>query len=109
MDISFFKSIFNIKKFECAGVDGVIYKIQLQAAREGNYCCDLSYIGKLNNEFLGIPIVVKDTNNIAKNNFADDNGLVNEVKKLGLLVDRYVDLELRLGDTLIVYISRASA
>jgi hypothetical protein len=63
----------------------------------------------LYNEFLGIPIVVRNTANQSKNNFGDDNGLVNEVKRLGLLVDRYVDLELRIGDTLIVYISRASA
>ena len=50
------------------------------------------YIGRLYNEFLGIPLVVKDTGNPSKNSFDDDNGLTNEVKRLGLLVDRYVDL-----------------
>jgi hypothetical protein len=38
---------------------------------------------------------------------SEENGfLVNEVKKLGLMIDRYVDLELRIGDTLVIYISR---
>jgi hypothetical protein len=32
--------------------------------------------------------------------------VINEVKRLGLLIDRYVDLELRKGDTLVIYISR---
>lgn len=53
--------------------------------------------------------MVKDTSSSSKNKYGEENGLVNEVKRLGLLVDRYVDLELRVGDTLIVYISRASA
>ena len=36
----------------------------------------------------------------------DENTLINEVKRLGLLIDRYVDLELRVGDTFVIYISR---
>jgi hypothetical protein len=28
---------------------------------------------------------------------------------MGLLIDRYVDLELRIGDTLVIYVQRASA
>lgn len=56
-----------------------------------------------------MPIVVKDTKNQESKNFGYEIGLVNEVKKLGLLIDRYVDLELRIGDILVVYISRASA
>jgi hypothetical protein len=51
---------------------------------------------------LGIPIVVKDTKHADDN---DDSGtLVNEVKRLGLLIDRYVDLELRIGDNLVIYV-----
>jgi hypothetical protein len=57
------------------------------------------------NEFLGIPIVVKDTSKKAIG-FDDEVSLTNEVKRLGLLIDRYVDLELRIGDTLVIYISR---
>jgi len=55
---------------------------------------------------------VKDTKANKPQNFVfsqgfEENGyLVNEVKRLGLLIDRYVDLELRIGDTLVIYISR---
>jgi hypothetical protein len=66
------------------------------------------------NDFLGIPIVVKDVSYADKKNgtgssvFDDENTISNEVKRLGLLIDRYVDLELRIGDTLVIYISRGS-
>jgi hypothetical protein len=78
--------------------------VQLQAVRAG----------RLFNEFIGIPIVVKDTTNARGGNgysAAEDEEhvIVNEVKKLGLLIDRYVDLEMRLGDTLVIYISRGSS
>ena len=39
----------------------------------------------------------------------EEHTIVTEVKRLGLSIDRYVDLELRIGDTLIIYLSRASA
>ena len=70
---------------------------------------------------MGIPIVVKNDlpNNSSsfqspkkKNNYDNERNevvLINEVKRLGLLIDRYVDLELRLGDNLVIYIQRASA
>ena len=99
MNLDFLAPLFNIKKYECAGVEGLICKVQLQAAREG----------KLVNEFIGIPLVVKDTKNSSNSGFTEELILVNEVKRLGLLIDRYVDLELRIGDTLVFYISRASA
>jgi len=63
--------------------------------------------GRLINDFLGIPLVVKDTK--VKTNtrrLEEEVSLINEVKRLGLLIDRYVDLELRIGDTLVIYISR---
>jgi hypothetical protein len=60
------------------------------------------------NDFIGIPLVVKDTQQYLEGDGIisnEENGqLINEVKKLGLLVDRYVDLELRIGDNLIIYI-----
>jgi hypothetical protein len=62
---------------------------------------------------IGIPIVVKDTNNQGNSSrktiHVEENTIVNEVKKLGLLIDRYVDLELRIGDTLVIYISRGGS
>jgi hypothetical protein len=60
-------------------------------------------------EFIGMPLVVKDTKNQQNNGLNEEVILVNEVKRLGLLIDRYVDLELRVGDLLVLYISRASA
>jgi len=73
----------------------LIVKLQVQAAREG----------RINNTYLGIPIIVKDTKSPGK----EETIIVNEVKRMGLLIDRYVDLELRIGDTLVIYIQRASA
>lgn len=34
-------------------------------------------------------------------------GLVHEVKRVGLLIDRYVDLELRVGDSMVFYLSKS--
>lgn len=93
--MNFLNSIFNIKKYECAGVDGLIVKLQAQAVREG----------KISREYLGIPIVVKDTKGAGGGaSGGEEKVLVNEVKRMGLLIDRYVDLELRIGDTLVIYI-----
>lgn len=61
-------------------------------------------IGKLNNKFIGVPIIIKDTKHQVKDAMNDETGLVNEVKRLGLLIDRYVDLELRIGDHVVIYI-----
>lgn len=80
-------------------MEGLICKVQMQAAREG----------RLVHNFIGLPLVVKDTNKQSTAGLNEETGLVNEVKRLGLLIDRYVDLELRVGDTLVLYISRASA
>jgi hypothetical protein len=50
LNVDYLKEIFDIKKYECAGIDGLICKFQLQAARPG----------RLYHEFIGIPIVVKE-------------------------------------------------
>ena len=34
----------------------------------------------------------------------DSAKLCHEVKRVGLLIDRYVDLEMRVGDQLVIYI-----
>ena len=102
LNIDYLSQLFVIKKYECAGIDGTICKIQLQAVKEG----------RIYNEFIGIPIVVKDTRQAVKGRFPgddDEHTIVHEVKKLGLLIDRYVDLELRIGDTLVIYVSRGSS
>jgi hypothetical protein len=50
LNLDFLQQLFHIKKYECAGIDGLICKIQLQAKRKG----------RLDNSFIGMPIVVKD-------------------------------------------------
>lgn len=52
LNLDFLKQLFIIKKYECAGIDGLICKIQLQAFKKG----------RLYNQLIGIPLVVKDTN-----------------------------------------------
>jgi hypothetical protein len=67
--------------------------------------------GRLVNDYIGIPLVVKKK--IKIKNSQDEEGqnsmIVHEVKRVGLLIDRYVDLELRVGDHLILYISKSQA
>ena len=33
----------------------------------------------------------------------DDETLVHEIKRVGFLIDRFVDLQLRIGDSLVIY------
>lgn len=73
-----------------AGVDGSICKAVLHAARPG-------YIDK--KYFYGIKIRVK----------AAEEELVNEVKRIGYIRDRQSEMQLRVGDTLILYISTSIA
>ena len=77
----------------CAGIDGLISKIHLIAMNEG----------RLVNDYIGMPIVVKGKTN------QGDEAIVHEVKRVGLLIDRYIDLELRVGDHLVLYISKSQA
>ncbi len=57
------------------------------------------------NKFIGLPLVIKDTKHQVRDAMNDDEmGLTNEVKRLGLLIDRYVDLQLRIGDHIVIYI-----
>ena len=75
--------------------------------------------GRLDDPILGIPIVIKQSelDKFGKRTSAisacyNDDGesvLVHEVKRVGFLIDRYVDLQLRVGDSLVVYLQRASA
>jgi hypothetical protein len=64
-------------------------------------------IGRIINEYIGIPLVVKKTKRIKQNDEFESSTIVHEVKRVGLLIDRYVDLELRVGDHLILYISKS--
>jgi len=69
------------------------------------------------NDYIGIPLVVKDKRQSGgKKKYYDMDGemlgggtIVHEVKRVGLLIDRYVDLELRIGDHLVIYVSKSQA
>ena len=80
-----------------------------------------SKTGRFDDPILGIPIVIKSSAHDVKGfeqrqsvisasyNDDGDGVLVHEVKRVGFLIDRYVDLHLRIGDSLVVYLQRASA
>lgn len=71
-------------------MDGSICKAVLKAIRPG-------YIDK--KYFYGIQIRVR----------APNDELVNEVKRIGYIRDRECEMQLRIGDTLILYISTSIA
>lgn len=109
LNLEHLRSHFRIVSHECAGVDGLICKIHLIA----------SNAGRVDDPLMGIPIVIKMSENdrSARRTSAisacyNDDGedvLVHEVKRVGFLIDRYVDLQLRVGDSLVVYLQRAAA
>ena len=128
MDLSFFKPLFHINTYMCGGVDGLISKIHLIAVQEGKFLLFfqpifsdqnliiLLYfsIGRLVHDAVGVPLVVRQKRQPAykkkqydiDGDLVGDSTIVHEVKRVGLLIDRYVDLELRIGDHLIIYISK---
>ena len=59
-----------------------------------------------------MPILIKG-GDIRKSflNFKDpeQSAIVHEIKRMGLFIDRYVDLQMRVGDTLVFYLSRTCA
>ena len=50
-----------------------------------------------------MPLVVRKK----RNGTSEAATIVHEVKRVGLLIDRYVDLELRVGDHLVLFISKS--
>lgn len=72
-------------------------------------------LGRLENDYIGIPIIVKQKKQIDNKKSKYDldgeimsqNSIVHEIKRVGLLIDRYVDLEMRIGDHLVFYISKS--
>ena len=92
LDLNHLTSHFQIVSYQCAGVDGLICKIHLIAKEPG--CID--------DAILGIPIVIKlsekdrfERRKSAISASYNDDGesvLVHEVKRVGFLIDRFVDL-----------------
>jgi hypothetical protein len=77
---------FVVKSIEFTELDIKAFKITLEAYKTGS----------IEKSVVGIPIIVKP------------NGMrcVMQVKRLGLMIDREEELELRVGDTLILYLSK---
>ena len=65
--------LFDIVSYQCAGVDGVICKIHLRAKKTG----------EINDPSIGINVVIKDQSTTS---------LVHEIKRVGFLIDRNLDL-----------------
>jgi hypothetical protein len=78
------KQFFNICNFECAGIDGLIYKLHLRAQSPG----------LVHNKILGLTVLIKSRQE--KTMFSrliepakeDAQFLSNEVKRVGFLIDR---------------------
>ena len=107
-----FCELFDIKAYLCAGVDGIINKIHLVAKKQGKFLRSDSDLGRLESDLVGLPLVVKGSTAKGKYDLDADEAtsstaVVHEVKRVGLLIDRYVDLEMRVGDHLVIYISKS--
>lgn len=88
-DLTFLKACFDVKEVLYAGVDGAICKAKLKAKKAGS-------IHRLH---LGLQVNIRQRG----------KELHNEVKRLGYLKDRVCPLELRVGDVLIIYLSRTTS
>jgi len=78
---------FKIEQLEFSNVDNYVIKMTLRAACKGYN--DLNVFG------IGVKIV------------GDKEECTNEVKKSGLIIERYADIELRIGELLIFYYSKS--
>ena len=89
VQVEFLKSCFSIIKIESAGVDGLISKIYAEANK----------VGTIDKENVGINIIVK----------AKGVSVTNEIRRVGLMQDRDADVEVRIGDQVVIYITRTTA
>ena len=80
----------------------MVYKVHLEAIMPGD----------ISDPLLGLPITIKPQKGrghrqsaiAASYNEDGESALIHEVKRVGFLIDRYVDLQLRVGDSLVVYL-----
>jgi len=77
---------FSIEELENSNVDIYVAKIRLRAIKKG----EVPY------EIFGITIKVKEKG----------EDCTREIKRVGLLIERHCDLELRIGDILVAYITK---
>jgi len=85
-DLDALLQCFVVKSIEFTELDIKAFKIRLEAYR----------VGSIEKSVVGIPIIIKPCG----------MRCVMQVKRLGLMIDREGDLELRVGDTLVLYLSK---
>lgn len=88
LDFSFLKTMFHIDTVEYSGVDNKVVRIQARAKS----------IGYLDPSWFKIGIRIKH----------EKSPIRNEVKRKGILSERDMDIELRVGDVFIIYLTRKS-
>jgi hypothetical protein len=79
--------LFEITQTEYSGVDNKVVRIQTRAIKEGY----------LEPSFFDLGILVK----------ASKKHIRNELKRKGFISERNVDIQLRVGDMFIIYITRS--
>ena len=84
IDLWQLQTYFEVLRFESTQSDGFHFRLHLRAKKEGSFF----------DRMLGLPVVIKQ------------GQLTHEVKRNGYLIDRFVDLQLRLHDELLVYITQ---
>jgi predicted nucleotidyltransferase len=89
IDFSFLLDLFEVISIEYSGVDNKVVRIQAKA----------KHIGNLDSNYFSIGVAIKHEKDIVRN----------EVKRKGILSEREVDIQLRVGDIFIIYITRAKA
>lgn len=89
LDFSFLTEFFTIDWIEYSGVDNKVVRLQTRA----------KYTGRLDKSRFSIGVNIKHQEDIIRN----------EVKRKGILSERERDIELRVGDVFIIYITRAKA
>lgn len=87
ISFDFLKNYFNLTCVEYSGVDNKVVRVQAKAQHQGY----------LEPSYFGLGIRIKNAKNTIRN----------EVKRKGLISERNVDIELRVGDVFIIYITRA--
>jgi len=88
-DFTFLEELFNILSVEYSGVDNKVVRIQTKAKN----------VGYLDSQYFSLGVRVKNSK----------RSIRNEVKRKGILSEREVEIELRVGDHFVIYITKAKA
>lgn len=87
-DFTEFEPFLSCQKVELSGTDFIVFKVEFYAKKAG--------IVANSYKRLGIGIEIKEEN----------KETTNEIKRFGLMYDRYKSLQVHIGDTLLFYISK---